>query len=144
VKGDKGDFGSKGDKGDKGAPAFDPLSSTDQTAGNVVISIVSESGIPSDNVQLVRTGNANDFKLEIPTHPSLVGTYAAIWSNVGESATVTTTANGSINVSTSKTFSLGNAVQFSIMVKISNKWAKIDLFRENDTQTKWYGFSHSN
>ena len=159
LKGDKGDIGDtgpqglqgppgsqgppglQGPKGDQGAPVYASITSTDQSSGSVVHNIVSESGIPSDNIRLVRTGTSNEFELKIPTSQSLTGTYAAWWFAAGDP--VTTVDNGSVDVSTSKVFSLGNAVQFSIMVKISSKWSKIELFRGNSADASWYGFAHS-
>jgi hypothetical protein len=137
-QGTQGPPGLQGPKGDQGAPVYESITSTDQSSGSVVYNLVSESGVPSDNIRLVRTGAANEFELKIPTSQSLTGTYAAWWQGTG-----VTTANGSVDVSTSKTFSLENAIHFSVMVKISNKWAKIDLFRGNSADTNWYGFAHS-
>jgi len=144
IQGLKGDSGNKGDKGDQGAPAHSPIASTDQSTGVVIYNLVSESGVSTDNVQLVRTGNANSFILKIPTSQALTCTYAGWWAAAGEPSTSVNVANGNVTFAASKTFSLGDAVHFSIMIRLSNKWSKIDLFRENTSDTKWYGFSQSN
>ncbi len=143
-KGDPGTPGSQGLKGDKGAPAYIEVTSTDQTDGTIVFSLVAESGIASDNIVLARTGDAGTFRIQIPTSQTLTGSFVGWWHSVNETGGTVNVGNGSVSYSTSQTVNVGSALHFEVMMKISNKWAKVELFRETATDSQWYGFAHSN
>jgi hypothetical protein len=136
-KGDKGDpgvQGSKGDKGDKGnSGAF---ASTGNADGTLVYSI--------SDIKLVRTGGANGFRLENSSNPSLTSAYSATWFSGNNGPSQVGAHRGTVSFGSAATFDVGNAHRVSIMFKVDNVWAKIDLFRENTTDSEWYGFSVSN
>ena len=137
----KGDPGSQGPKGDKGLP--DPISSTVTTDGDVIYSLSVGTGGPTNTVNLVRTGTSNSFRLE-NLSSSYTVIYAAWWHSGNESSGSVDVSNGSVAASSSKEFSAGDAVQFSLLVKIGDKFAKVEIFRESTDSSEWYGFSNSN
>ena len=135
LPGAKGDKGEKGDKGDHNS-----LSSTDAANNTLVFLLSSASGQSIDYAKLVRTGNASTFRLEIAGSSIPSGNYSASW----DSASGVATGYGSFSFGTAKEFSLGSAYHFSIMMIVNDGWAKVDLFRVNTTDDKWYGFSVTN
>jgi hypothetical protein len=140
LKGDRGDkgfdgLGLKGDKGDRG---LDAVSSTDAANGNLVFSLPSTAG--AIIARLVRTGNPNTLRLEVPTSSSPGGSYSAWW-HIGSGITA---GSGSFSYGSSQEFSLTGVSQFSIMVIVNDRLAKVDLFRANGSDAKWYGFSMTN
>ncbi len=137
LKGDRGfdGVGSKGDKGDRG---LDALSSTNVANGNLVFSLPSTTGALI--ARLVRTGNLNTLRLEVPTSSSPGGSYSAWW-NTGSGIAA---GSGSFSYGSAQEFSLTGVSQFSIMVIVNDRLAKVDLFRSNGSDAKWYGFSTTN
>ena len=142
LKGDKGDSGAQGVKGDKGDP--NPISSTDGTNGASVFSFISKTGPHTVQVALVRTGNTGTLRLEIPTDPALTAIYSALWFSGNGTGSAVEAHYGTVGFGSSAVFDIDAAHQFSIMVKIGNQWAKVDLFRGTPTDDNWYGFSTTN
>ncbi|MDE3056802.1 MAG: collagen-like protein [Bacteroidota bacterium] len=138
--GPKGDSGSQGVKGDKGAPAYTEISSTDPTDKTIVTSVIAETGLSTDNIVLERTGDASTFRIAIPTNQTLTGSFVAWWPSAS-SGTVNV-GNGSVSYNNFQTINVGNALYFSVMMKISNNWGKAELFRTAATDNQWYGFTY--
>jgi hypothetical protein len=164
LKGDKGDrgldgLGLKGDKGDKGFDGSsglqglkgdrgdfgpggksDAVLSTNAADGNLVFSLSSGTGALIPYARLVRTGNLNTLRLEVPESSSPGGSYSAWW----HTGSAIAGGSGSFSYGSAQEFSLTAVSQFSIMVIVNDRLAKVDLFRANGSDAKWYGFSMTN
>jgi hypothetical protein len=138
LKGDKGDQGSQGTKGDP-----NPISSAVVTDGAIVFSLTSKTGNPTVQLKLVRTGIVGSLRLEVPAGVGLTAAYSALWY-LGNGTGIVEAHYGSVVSGSTATFEVGNAHQFSVMVRVSDQWAKIDLFRETTIDINWYGFSTTN
>jgi hypothetical protein len=138
LKGDKGDRGDKGDNSSGGNSTA--VSSTNAADGNLVYSLSSGSGKPVDYARLVRTGNPNTLRLEAPTSSSPGGSYSAWWHTGSGIAA----GSGSFSYGSAQEFSLTGVSQFSIMLIVNDRLAKVELFRANGSDAKWYGFSTTN
>jgi hypothetical protein len=88
----------------------------------------------------VRTGNPGTLRLEVSTNSSPTGSYSAWWNSGSGIAA----ASGSFGYGSAQEFSLTGVSQFSIMVIVNERLAKIELFRTNGSDAKWYGFSTAN
>jgi hypothetical protein len=141
LKGDKGDKGDQGSQGTKGDP--NPISSAVVTDGAIVFSLTSKTGNPTVQLKLVRTGIVGSLRLEVPAGVGLTAAYSALWY-IGNGTGIVEAHYGSVVSGSTATFEVGNAHQFSVMVRVSDQWAKIDLFRETTTDINWYGFSTTN
>ncbi len=138
LKGDRGDKGDKGDSGPGGKS--DAVLSTNAAEGSLVFSLSSNTGAPVEYARLVRTGNPNTLRLEVSTSSSPGGSYSAWWHTGSGIAA----GSGTFGYGSGQEFSLTGVSQFSIMVIVNDRLAKVELFRANRSDAKWYGFSTTN
>ncbi|OGU68434.1 MAG: hypothetical protein A3C56_07495 [Ignavibacteria bacterium RIFCSPHIGHO2_02_FULL_56_12] len=151
IQGAKGDSGAPGPQGPSGAPgppgpagptgpqgqlSSVPISSLESAEGATVFVLYSGASSNSEHVQLVRTNSVSTMQLVIPSGQSVNATFSALW----QGGSTEGGASGSVTQESSRVLEIGDAHRLTLMVKIIDKWSRVDLFRSSGTDASWYGF----